>query len=549
MSIPKLNLPNCDPFDVRQGGMAYVYLCRGSGPHEDYIAVKRLKPEYAAQPLVAQYFLRECFFWMTFGFHPNVVQAYSAHRAPIEPPFIILEYVKNSLRDFLNANAGFTWSKTISIISDICHGMAYANSRNEGFIHRDLKPENVLIDNNGVAKVTDFGLATAADVVKSHKKGVHVGTPMYMAPEQIKNEPIPIFTDIYAIGCIMFEMLTGQPVFGMGKSVQEYLDCHKGTLPVDVRKINSDIPKSLALIVQTCLLKNPLERYSSFEILRSELYKASDDGLHKSTSLTLDAKVDTRRMYMACQGLVNLGLGLDAIKVGEELIGLEPNPMTELMTRVLIARVYGEQEKFSESEKRLAEIQTRLDETKQNLSEEVYNAVLVSFFTEKGRTLSGLGKLDSAIEYFQKVTDLNPNVSTGWHNLSVNYRRVGKLDKAIEAEVKALNISTNLAYFLDLSHMMIEYRKDFQGALSVLEEAISYHPHLYLPNMRYAMVAILYIPELLNNSEPNLRLVFQVLQAAKKASVSAEQLGAPKEEVNMIQSTIQNMESLFAAYR
>lgn len=190
-------------------------------------------------------------------------------------PFIVMDYVEGeSLADRIANYGSVEPDRAIEIVTQVCDGLSYAHSRN--IIHRDVKPANILleVDQSGVAraKIVDFGIAK---ILREDQSGPNLtqtgevfGTPMYMSPEQCRGEKIDVRTDIYSIGCVLYELLAGKPAF-TGESTVETLLKHINEAPPKLS--GSGVHSEINAVVQCCLSKNPDDRYRSIEDLSSDL--------------------------------------------------------------------------------------------------------------------------------------------------------------------------------------------------------------------------------------------------------------------------------------
>lgn len=214
------------------GGMGEVYACTDLGTYQKY-ALKTFKSHYlTSYPEIRQHFDTEVNSWIDLGKHANIVQCY--HLATIDNrPFMFLELIEDPERRRTDLRHYAQWQAThhvwpdlrtaLLLVIDVCHGLSYAHER--GIIHRDLKPDNILVTREGTAKITDFGLAKLVQdahapsapedqsPATSRPHNLPFGTPEYMAPEQWRNERTDARTDIYALGCILYELLTGHLPF------------------------------------------------------------------------------------------------------------------------------------------------------------------------------------------------------------------------------------------------------------------------------------------------------------------------------------------------
>ena len=220
--------------NTQEGGMGIVYLCRDHLT-SDLVALKTFKPEYLSHRAARDLFLREGTMWVEIGRHPNIVQAYRVERVGDgREVYLVLEWIvqpqdKNSpsLRSWLKKGQPLPVAQSILFALHVARGMRFATQKIPGLVHRDLKPENILIGYDDMARVTDFGLAST---LSSHGPGSAIGTfedsrenvgrtqltqgvagtPLYMAPEQWAHQGLDARADIYALGCILYEMVMGQ---------------------------------------------------------------------------------------------------------------------------------------------------------------------------------------------------------------------------------------------------------------------------------------------------------------------------------------------------
>ena len=243
------------------GGMSRVFLALESALGRK-VVVKVLLPELAAGVNVDR-FRREIQLAAQLQ-HPHIVPLLSAGEANGLPYFIMPFVTGESLRARVAREGELPVSETVRILRDVVSALAYAHAR--GVVHRDVKPDNVLLS-GGVAVVTDFGVAKAvsasSDIMGAGgvtSLGVALGTPMYMAPEQATASPqIDHRADLYSLGILTYEMLTGQPPFA-GRSPQAALAAHVVEEPQPVERRRPAVPPMLAALVNECLAKRPADR-------------------------------------------------------------------------------------------------------------------------------------------------------------------------------------------------------------------------------------------------------------------------------------------------
>ncbi|MGQ9794614.1 MAG: protein kinase domain-containing protein [Anaerolineae bacterium] len=258
---------------IGQGGLAEVYRAQDVALGR-IVAVKALRPEYVSDPTFLVRFHREA--QSAAGLiHPNIVAVYDFGQDH-DRPYIVMEYVPGlDLRTLLEQNGALSIRQAVDICGQVCAGVGYAHRA--GLVHGDLKPGNVLIRLDGQAKVVDFGLARALGESAMDEAGELVwGTPAYFAPEQAAGGHVVPATDVYAIGVILYEALTGQlPFTGDDHEVARK---HLYEKPPPAHRINPRLPVELSRIIERALHKKPEERFATAE----EMGAALADFYHRS---------------------------------------------------------------------------------------------------------------------------------------------------------------------------------------------------------------------------------------------------------------------------
>jgi serine protease Do len=243
---------------VGKGGMGEVY--KALDPMLDrIIAVKTLSSSLTTDDSFVQRFQHEARTVARLS-HPHIVPIYDVGQHQ-NTPFLVMKFIESgSLADLLKKKQGVllptSWS--LKILEQIATGLDHAHGR--GFVHRDIKPANILLDEEGQAYITDFGLVKAEDVSLT-MPGQIMGTPAYMSPEQITGEEVGLLTDVYALGVVAYELLTGQAPFqGTMTSV---FDGHVRREPPSMLQLNSALPTAAEAVVYQALAKEPQQRYAS----------------------------------------------------------------------------------------------------------------------------------------------------------------------------------------------------------------------------------------------------------------------------------------------
>jgi eukaryotic-like serine/threonine-protein kinase len=251
--------------ELGRGGMATVYLARDLR-HRRAVALKVMNPGLESA-LGAERFRREIAFTSRLQ-HPDILGVYDSGEADGRLWYVMPYVEGESLRDRLKRDGQLPIEESVRIARQIAMALDHAHRR--GVVHRDVKPENVLLANDGRALLSDFGLARFTDSASAPVgtnpltgSGFVVGTPAYMSPEQATGEfDVDERTDVYALGCVLFEMLAGQPPF-TGESAAAIVGKRVSTPAPPVSRLRGDVPPAVELAVDRALVRLPSDRFAS----------------------------------------------------------------------------------------------------------------------------------------------------------------------------------------------------------------------------------------------------------------------------------------------
>ncbi len=260
-----------------EGGMAVVYRAHHV-QMERTVVIKVMQGWLLSNRNSVERFERECKLTAKLN-HPNIVSVYDVGLINGKEPYLVMEYIKGeSLADKIHNSGALPYATTANIIIQICRGLQEAHT--SGIIHRDLKPDNVLLqhksDRPDWVKIVDFGISNFVHGSKKlTKTGRMVGTPEYIAPEQLKDRPIDMRTDLYGIGIMMFEMLTGRVPFD-GESAESILMKHLLEDAPTMAEVRPELAENNLFqpIVDKLLKKNPDDRYQTATELRLDVEHA-----------------------------------------------------------------------------------------------------------------------------------------------------------------------------------------------------------------------------------------------------------------------------------
>ena len=257
---------------IGEGGMANVYLAFDNILKRQ-VAIKVLRGDLATDEKFVRRFQREALSASSLS-HPNIVEVYDVGEDN-GLYYIVMEYIDGkTLKQLLKKRGHLSVTEVVDIMLQVTDGMAHAHDAY--IIHRDIKPQNIMILSNGMIKITDFGVATALNSTKSTQTNSVMGTVHYLPPEQANGKGSTIRSDIYSMGIMMYELLTGLVPYKGDNAVEIALKHLKEPLP-SVRKFNSSIPQSIENVIIKATAKNPKNRYTDARAMHEDLKTALDE--------------------------------------------------------------------------------------------------------------------------------------------------------------------------------------------------------------------------------------------------------------------------------
>ncbi len=304
-----------------QGGMGVV-LKAFDPALKRWVALKVLAPDLASDPRARHRFAREAQAAAAVR-HEHIVTIHAVQEAN-GLPFLVMEYVTGgSLQEYLDQHDKLDWREAVRLGAEVASGLAAAHER--GLIHRDIKPSNILLQTDGapmklgVAKIGDFGLARIATETRLTQTGIVAGTPMYMAPEQARSEPLDARADLFSLGSVLYTLCSGREPFP-GDSAMAVLRLVCETSPPTLQEIDPSLPVWLSDTVERLHAKRPADRFASAaEVAELLRYNLAHPDRPRSLPRTRPRKRPRWRRRRLLAGAVVAGLLGGALLVGEGL--------------------------------------------------------------------------------------------------------------------------------------------------------------------------------------------------------------------------------------
>lgn len=406
------------------GGMGEIYLCVDLSEQTKY-ALKTIKERYAANHAVRAAFSAEVAIWVALEKHPNVVRCFGM-RVLDNRPFMILEWVEGNERYGTDLHRWLRLEPldlrtALQVGIDVCCGLEHAVVKQPGFVHCDLKPRNILLTNEPVAKVSDFGLSRVSEVA-----GLTGGEPYYRAPEQWQGEKLDARADIYALGCILYEMLSGRPPY----DATELASLRRLHLEAPVPPLPPSAHSSAELetLIARCLAKSRQDRIETATTLLGKLSK----------------------IYLKHFGTVPR-----VATPGETLSGLDY--ANRGVTR----------ERLKNYEEALVDYDRAL-ELDPTLADQIY--------PNRGNVLANLGRYEKAFADYALAIQLCPRRPSAYNNRGYLYITLQRYREALPDLNRAVDLDPSYAQALTNRGFVYEKLEQYDAALADFGRAVRADP-------------------------------------------------------------------------
>jgi tetratricopeptide (TPR) repeat protein len=467
-------------YEALAGGMGEVYLCLDK-KHNYPIALKTFQERFLNSEDVRKTFQKEVSTWIALEKHPNIVRCFYMEEID-NRPFMFLEWIANvrtqgtDLRSWLS-NGRLHSKLALSFAIDICRGLVHAQRKQPGIVHRDLKPENVLISQEGLAKITDFGLAKVFGVVHLSNSGKTPipataqllstvgggsGTPLYMAPEQWRTEELDVRTDIYAVGCIIYEMFTGHFAFH-ATSIDELRRLHLQA-PVPRLTQQGTLTSIINDVLMRCLAKRKEDRFRNGEDLLSDLNRIYQDTFKEPPrSISLDEDFTALDYSNRGVAYTNLQLYEKAIADYDQSIRLDSTNPHAYANR---ANAYYYLRRYEEAiEDNNYAIQLDPD--------------LANAYNNRGNVYRDLHRDEEALADYDRAILIDPLDSLAHSNRGTLFDRLERYDEAIRDHTHAIRLDPSNAKAHSNRARVFLSTDRYQEALNDCDKALQLDPTLH----------------------------------------------------------------------
>ena len=486
--------------DIKGGegksGFGIVYICYDP-QNKVPLALKTFQAKFLSSQKAQKEFTQEAITWTRLDKHKNIVRAYYVKKIEGQT-YIFLEYVTGGNLDDWLYTKQLDLPLALNFALQFSTGMDYAYQK-MGLIHRDIKPSNILLTQDKMVKITDFGLAKTLEVKPeeivpsdfSYVQSSTAGTLPYMAPEQFTDQKIDTRADIYSFGIVLYQMITMNYPYQKRSS---WLEMHMNGSPLPIKQT---IPAELTVLIHKCLQKNPAKRYQNFSKLRQDLSKIYVDLTGETITKESPKELNAYDLVNKGAALRELGRPEEAVACYDQALEIDPRLAQALGNKGVALRALGRPEEALDSYDQALDINLRdatvwnnkgvvldvlsrpeeaLDSYDQSLE---INPLYAGAWVNKGIVLGALSRSEEALTCFDQALDINPRYAEAWINKGNELRALSRPVEAITYYDEALKINPLFAEAW--------YNKgDTLGALGRHEEALACFDQALETNPRFA---------------------------------------------------------------
>ncbi len=503
--------------EISRGGVAIIYKGFQTNLNR-YVAIKVLPPQLTTDPDLVERFRREAQAVAKLN-HPNVCQVYDVNIKD-NTHYIVMELIDGeTLREIIQKEAPLSLKENLTILSQV--GDALSHAHRNGIIHRDIKPENIMIDREGRVKIMDFGVARITNATWQTKVGMIMGTPEYMSPEQVKGERVDERSDIYSLGVMLYEMLTGELPF-KGDDPFSIAFHHVNSEPLPLTQANPGLPKVVEKVVMKTLAKGKEDRYQNVDELVKNFRRAAKQArkmTRVNTLITPRPLVPVAKKRSPNKKLIVGIIALLVVTVA--LISLSAGGLLSKEKRAL--RYLEQGEKLYHTE----EYQKAIPNYKRAVE---LNPTLEKALSGLAKSYEKVGDYQQTIAGYSKVLELDEDNFPAHLGLGRSYEKLGDYEQALKIYQRALELGFDGA---ELHYKIGEiYRglSNYPQALSEYQEALNRDPNYVLA---YKSSALIHDDQ--NRYKDALAMWRKVAERTTDGSLSDR----AKEEIRRLESAIE----------
>ena len=501
--------------DSIKGGLGEVYLCYDLELNTPF-ALKTIQDRFRGDPEKLMRFHGEAENWIRLGKHPNIVRCFGFTEIDAQE-FLILEWIGGDsgltldLRTILQ-QGGLDIRQSLDWVIQICRGLVYAGEKIEGIVHGDLTPGNILLAEATQVKISDFGLSLSPDQLNRGSVDAITGTPPYMAPEQWRAAKLDARTDIYAAGCMLYEMLTGHPPYSVvhadsADALQEYgkwKDLHENA---PRPHLPPEMPAGLDEVIRTCLSKSPSQRYES----ANSLLEALDSlyivlfGTSPEPPKQIDGYTGSDFITLA-NVLSGLGHLEEALQNHNQALELMPDLASEHSNRSNVFRQLGRYEEALAGYARAMELNSGyapayLNRASLYVEIKQYekalpdvdrclklDAGLKMAYLVRARALRHLKKYEESCKDCDTAIQMDTNFTDAYVERGEVLSNMGRTEAALNDYNKAIELNQGVADAYNRRGMLFAGRQQFQQAAEDFRQAIQLNPRLALAHVNLGLI-------------------------------------------------------------